>query len=135
MARGVREPLMFSRLAADAVLLTHLGFIVFALLGGLLGLRWRWAPLVHLPAVAWAAYVELAGRMCPLTGLENALRRAAGDSGYSESFVEHYLLGVIYPDGLTRQIELGLGIFVLVLNVAIYALLIQRWRARHHTTV
>lgn len=121
---------MLSRLAADGVLLLHLTFIVFALLGGLLGLRWRWVPLVHLPVVAWAAYVELAGRMCPLTGLENSLRRAAGDSGYSESFVEHYLLGVIYPDGLTREIELALGVFVLALNLAIYTWLIWRWRAR-----
>jgi len=121
---------MLSRLAADAVLLLHLFFILFALFGGLLGLRWRWAALLHLPAVGWAAYVELAGRLCPLTGLENSLRRVAGDSGYSESFVEHYLLGVIYPDGLTREIELGLGIFVLVLNLAIYGWLIWRWRAR-----
>jgi len=121
---------MLSRLAADAVLLVHLAFILFALFGGLLGLRWRWAALVHLPAVAWAAHVELAGRLCPLTGLENSLRRAAGDSGYSESFVEHYLLGVIYPEGLTREIGLGLGIFVLVLNLAIYGWLIWRSRAR-----
>ena len=121
---------MLSSLAADGVLLLHLAFIIFALLGGLLGLRWRWAPLVHLPAVAWAAWVELAGRMCPLTGLENSLRRAAGELGYSESFVEYYLLGVIYPDGLTREIELGLGVFVLALNMAIYAWLLHRWRAR-----
>ena len=72
---------MFLRLLADLVLVAHLGFIVFAALGGLLALRWRRAPLVHLPAVAWGAYIELTGRVCPLTPLENALRSAAGGAG------------------------------------------------------
>lgn len=121
---------MFPRLAADAVLVLHLAFIIFALFGGLLAFSWRWIPWLHLPTVAWAAYVELAGRMCPLTGLENSLRKSAGDSGYVESFVDHYLLGIVYPEGLTRNLELAIGAFLLLINLAIYAWLIARWRAR-----
>ena len=78
-------------LLADLVLLAHLAFIAFAVLGGLLALRFAWAPLVHLPALGWAAWVELTGGLCPLTPLENSLRRAAGESGYATSFVEQYL--------------------------------------------
>ena len=91
---------MSFRLAADCVLLVHLAFILFALLGATMAVWWRWAPLVHLPAAAWGFFVELTGRDCPLTHLENYLRIKAGLSGYTESFVEHYLLAIIYPAGL-----------------------------------
>jgi hypothetical protein len=120
---------VLTRLAADAVLLLHLGFILFALLGGLLALRWRWLPLVHLPAAGWGFFVELSGRVCPLTYLENHFRLQAGEAGYTESFVEHYLLGLFYPDGLTRQLQWLLAALVLVVNAAIYAWLWQRRRA------
>lgn len=108
---------MFFRLAADCVLLLHLAFILFAVLGGALALRWRWAPLVHLPAAAWGLFVEITGRICPLTSLENTLRIKAGLSGYTESFIEHYLLAIIYPAGITREIQFALAG---VVNVAIY---------------
>jgi len=121
---------MLTRLAADAVLLLHLGFILFALLGGVLAVRWRWLPLIHLPAAGWGFFVELSGRVCPLTYLENHLRLLAGQAGYTESFVEHYLLGVIYPDGLTRGLQFALAGVVLLVNVAIYAWLWRRRRAR-----
>jgi hypothetical protein len=111
---------MHFRLAAEGVLLLHLAFILFALLGGVLALRWRWMPLVHLPAGAWAIFVELTGRICPLTYLENAFRIRAGQSGYSESFIEHYLLDVMYPIGLTREVQLVLAAAVVVINIAIY---------------
>ena len=88
---------MLYRLAADAVLLLHLGFIVFVLLGGLLALRWRRAPLLHLPAVVWGVYIELSGGLCPLTPLENRLRVLAGQAGFEGGFIEHYLLPLIYP--------------------------------------
>lgn len=115
---------------ADAVLLAHGIFILFVLLGG--AMVWRWPRLawLHLPAVAWAAWVAWAGWVCPLTPMENALRRAAGQAGYSGGFVEHYLLGLIYPEGLTRGLQVGLGVFVALLNLAAYALLIRARRRR-----
>lgn len=121
---------MFWRLAADAVLVLHLGFIVFALLGALLALRWRAVIALHLPAVAWAVWIESSGGICPLTHLENAWRLRAGQQGYATSFVEHHLLGVIYPDGLTRDVQFALAALVLLVNLAIYASLWRRTRRR-----
>jgi hypothetical protein len=115
------------RLAADAVLVLHLAFILFALFGGLLALCWRRAPLLHLPAVAWAAFIEIDGGICPLTPLENHLRALAGQSGYAGGFVEHYLLALIYPAGLTREIQLVLAAVVLMVNLAVYRFV---WRRR-----
>src|SRR3990167_10903844 len=97
---------MHLRLAADAVLLLHLLFIAFALFGGLLVLRWRWLAWLHLPAVGWAVTVEALQLLCPLTPLENDLRHAVGQAGYSTGFIEHYLLPIIYPAGLTPVIQL-----------------------------
>ena len=119
---------MFFRLAADGVLLLHLAFILFALLGAAMAVRWRWLPLVHLPAAAWGVFVELTGRICPLTYLENFLRIKAGQSGYTGSFIEHYLLNIIYPSGLTREIQFALAATVVVVNIAIYGWLISRRR-------
>lgn len=121
---------MSFRLAADAVLLFHLAFILFALLGAALAARWRWVPLVHLPTAAWGIFVELSGRICPLTYLENHLRLQAGQAGYKESFIEHYLLNIIYPAGLTREVQFTLAGTVLVVNTAIYGWLLLR---RRHT--
>ena len=111
---------MLYRFAADAVLLFHLTFILFALFGGLLALKWRWAPALHLPAAGWGIFIELSGRICPLTPLENSLRQQAGQVGYKGGFVEHYLLPLIYPAGLTRDVQLVLAGVVLLLNLAIY---------------
>ena len=80
---------MYFRAAADSVLVLHLAFIVFALLGGLLAIKWRWMPAIHLPAVAWAFYVEWTGSACPLTAVENHLRLSTGQSGYAGGFIEH----------------------------------------------
>lgn len=124
---------MFYRLAADAVLLLHLAFIVFALLGAAIAVRWRWLILVHLPAAAWGFFVEISGRICPLTYAENYLRIKAGQSGYTESFIEHYLLAIIYPAGLTREIQFVLASVVVVVNVAIYAWLFFSWRVSNRT--
>lgn len=117
---------MYFRLAADGVLLLHLAFILFALVGGALAARWRWMPWIHLPAMAWAIFVEFTGRICPLTYMENDLRLRAGQSGYTTSFVEHYLLDVIYPAGLTRELQFGLAATVVVVNIAIYVWLVLR---------
>jgi hypothetical protein len=113
---------MLHRVLADAVVLLHLLFVAFAVAGGLLALRWRWMPLAHLPALAWAAWVELSGRICPLTPLENALRAAGGEAGYPGGFVEHYLLPVLYPAALTRELQWTLGVSLVLFNGVIYAL-------------
>jgi hypothetical protein len=124
---------MALRLASDAVLLLHAAFIVFVVLGAALSAWWRWIPLVHLPAAAWGIFVELSGRVCPLTPLENSLRVRAGQAGYSDSFIEHYILDAIYPAGLTSQVQLTLAGVVLGVNIVIYAWLLRRARARHRT--
>jgi hypothetical protein len=118
---------MSYRVLADLVVLVHLAFIAFALLGGLLALVWRRAPWAHLPAALWAAWIELAGGACPLTPLENWLRRSAGASGYSGGFIEHYVLPVLYPSALTLPLQRTLGLLVVVANVGIYTFV---WRRR-----
>ena len=122
---------MLLRLAADAVLVFHLAFIVFALLGGLLAIRWRWMVWLHLPAAGWGFFVEVTGRICPLTPLENMLREQAGSSGFSGGFVAHYLVPLIYPAGLTPDIQWLLAGVVMAVNLAVYGgLLVHRRTAR-----
>ena len=124
--------IMFYRLAAEGVLLLHLAFIVLAVLGAAIAARWRWLIVVHVPAAAWGAFVELTGRICPLTYAENYLRIKAGQSGYTESFIEHYLLAIIYPEGLTREVQFVLAAVVVVINVAIYGWLFYSRRTSNH---
>lgn len=119
---------MIHRLLADLVVFAHLLFIVFVVLGGGLALRWPRLAVVHLPAACWGAFIELSGGICPLTPLENAWRQAAGEAGYAGSFIEHYLLPIIYPAGLTRDIQFVLAALVVVINVAAYARLLSRRR-------
>jgi len=114
-------------LLADLVVTLHLAFVLFTVLGGLLALRWRWIPWLHLPAAAWGGFVELTGRICPLTPLENWLRNAAGGPAYEGDFIEHYLVPIVYPPSLTRDIQLALGGLLLILNGAIYTIV---WRRR-----
>jgi hypothetical protein len=118
---------MLSGVMADLVLVAHVTFVAFVVLGGLLALRWPRAAWVHVPCALWGAWVELAGWVCPLTPLENSLRRAAGEAGYAEGFLAHYVLPLLYPPGLTRGLMVAMGVAVLVLNVAVYALV---WRRR-----
>jgi hypothetical protein len=120
-------------LLADLLVALHLAFILFTLFGGLLALRWRWAPWVHLPAMAWGAFVEATGRVCPLTPLENALRAAAGEATYQGDFIGRYLVAVVYPEGLTPAAQAVLGILLVVVNAGIYALVWRR-RMRRPTT-
>lgn len=117
-------------LAATAVLLLHLGFILFALFGALLAARWRWVALLHLPAAAWAVFIELSGGRCPLTGLENHFLARAGLEGYPESFVERYLLPLVYPAGLTPALQATLAAVVLLVNLALYGWLFWRRAGR-----
>lgn len=122
---------MIFRLAADSVILLHLAFILFVLLGAMLAFRRLWILFVHLPAAVWGGFVELTGRDCPLTYWENYLRIKAGQSGYTEGFVEHYLLGVIYPVWLTREIQFVFAGVLIVINIAIYSWLFIRRRTGH----
>ena len=116
------------RFLADLVVLLHTGFVLFVVLGGLLALRWPRAAWLHLPAALWGAGIELLAGVCPLTPLENHLRHLGGEAGYSGGFVEHYVLPVLYPDGLTRGLQLAIGTFVVVLNLVIYVLVWTRRR-------
>ncbi|NTV10631.1 MAG: DUF2784 domain-containing protein [Zoogloea sp.] len=111
--------------AADIVVLLHFGFILFVMLGGLAVLNWHRLAWIHVPAVAWALLLEMFGWICPLTPLENLLRQAGGSTGYRDGFIEHYLMHLIYPAGLTRGIQLCLGLGVLAVNAAVYSIL---WR-------
>ncbi len=113
---------------ADVVLWMHLLFVLFVMLGGILVLRWPAVAWLHLPAVAWGAYVEIAGRICPLTPLENWLRSQEGGAGYRGDFVAEYLVPLLYPTGLDRDGQLLLGGLVLLLNGGIYAWLLLRHR-------
>ncbi|MFI4953764.1 MAG: DUF2784 domain-containing protein [Burkholderiales bacterium] len=115
------------RFAAEIALAAHLAFVLFVVGGGLLVLRRPILAWLHLPAVAWAAFVEFRGWICPLTPLEVALRRAAGEAGYGGGFVEHYLTALLYPAGLTRDLQVLIGVLVLLINLAIY---LRSWRRR-----
>jgi hypothetical protein len=124
---------MLYRALANAVLVLHAAFIVFVLLGGLLAARRRALRWVHLPAVAWVILIELNGWICPLTPLENRLLEAAGAQGYSGGFVEHYLLPLVYPPGLTPGVQALFAAIVAGVNLAIYALLWRRGRRATRT--
>jgi hypothetical protein len=113
---------------ADLVVLVHFAFVLFVVFGGLLVLCRQNVMYLHLPAVAWGAFIEFAGGICPLTPLENSLRARAGLEGYQGGFIEHYLVPVLYPTGLTRHIQFILGSLVIVSNLLIYALVIGRKR-------
>jgi Protein of Unknown function (DUF2784) len=116
------------RILADITVGLHLLFVCFVVAGGLLVLRWPRLAWVHIPAAIWGALIEFAGWVCPLTPLEQTLRNAAGEAGYRGGFIEHYLLPVLYPGGLTRGIQIGLGMAVVVLNVLVYGYLFRRHR-------
>ena len=115
------------RLLADAVLLAHAAFVAFVMLGGLLALRWPRIAWIHLPVAAWGAGIEFLGGICPLTPLENHWRALAGEQGYAGGFVEHYVVALLYPAGLTRGVQVALGVAVLAVNAAVYA---YAWRRK-----
>ena len=118
--------ILLYRVAADLLVLLHLAFIIFVVAGGLSVLRWPWMAWLHLPAAVWGALIEFRGWVCPLTPWENSLRRLAGEEGYSEGFIEYYILQLVYPPGLTRDIQVGLGTAVVLINLLIYGVLLYR---------
>ncbi len=109
------------RSLADLILIAHLAFVLFVVLGGFLVLRWPRLAWLHLPAAIWGAVVEATGWLCPLTPLENVLRQAGGEAGYRGGFIEHYLVNALYPEGLTRTMQWTLAALVFFVNTAIYA--------------
>jgi Protein of Unknown function (DUF2784) len=116
------------QLFADLIVLAHAAFILFAVLGGLLVVRWWRIVWIHLTAVIWAVLVEFFGWVCPLTPLENWLRQRGGQADYSSDFVAHYILPLLYPEGLTRGVQIGLGVFVILINAAIYTWIFRATR-------
>ncbi|MGH8270412.1 MAG: DUF2784 domain-containing protein [Steroidobacteraceae bacterium] len=117
------------RLLADLLVTIHLAFAVFVVFGGFLAWKWRWAVLAHLPALAWGFWVETSGQICPLTPLENHLRRLAGEAGYQGGFLDHYVVPLLYPPGLTRADQWVLAALLLAINILAYGALL---RPRRH---
>ncbi len=118
---------MAYRWLADATVALHFAFILFAVFGGVLASRRLAWSYLHLPAVAWVAWIEFTGAICPLTPIENTLRARAGDAGYAGGFVDHYLIPVIYPAGLTPGLQVALGVAVVAFNAFVY---LEIWRRR-----
>jgi hypothetical protein len=118
------------RIAADLVVALHFAFITFVILGGFVAWRWPRVAWLHVPIALWGALIEFAGWICPLTPLENALRRSAGDAGYAGGFIEHYVIPVVYPAGLTPAFQVALGAAVLFVNGMAYGVLLRRRRRR-----
>jgi hypothetical protein len=123
---------MIHRYAADALVLIHMAFILFVVLGGFLALKWPRVVWLHLPAAAWGALIEFAGWICPLTPLENSLRIAGGGAGYSGGFIEEYIVPLVYPAGLTPGVQLALGAAVIFINAVAYGLILLK-RSRRST--
>jgi Protein of Unknown function (DUF2784). len=117
---------MLFRVLADVVMALHFGFVLFAVLGGFLVLKWKRLAWIHVPAFLWAALIEFAEWICPLTDLETWLIEQSGAHGFQEGFIEHYLFPLLYPQELTRGLQVTLGVFVLSINIIIYGLLILR---------
>ena len=117
-------------MAADFVVILHFLFVFFVIFGGLLVLRWPKLAYLHLPVAVYGVLIEFVGWVCPLTPLEKRLRESAGQQGYEGGFVEHYILPVLYPSGLTRGVQLVLGALVIIINLTIYAVILRGRRAR-----
>ena len=117
---------MIQLILANSILMVHFAFILFVVFGGLLVFYKKWMPLLHIPAIFWAVLIGFFGWVCPLTPMENHFRVLAGQSGYNQGFIQHYLLKVIYPDGLTRQVQVLLGLGVLILNLLVYAVSLKK---------
>ena len=122
---------MAARITADLLVVLHLAFIAFVVAGGFLALKWRRLIWVHIPCALWGAAIEFTGWICPLTPLENELRRSAGSTAYRGSFIDHYIMPLVYPEGLTNELQVVLGMGVVVVNVAAYMLVWRRRRCPH----
>lgn len=126
---------MIYRFLADLVLLVHLAFIVFVVLGGLLVVRRPRVAWLHIPAVIWGAYIEFFDGPCPLTPLEKQFRRLGGQAGYEGGFIENYVTAIIYPDGLTRPVQIAFGVAVVIINIIAYVFVARRARSLPRMTI
>ena len=118
---------MLKLYAADLIVLIHFCFILFVIFGGLLVLKWRKIIWLHLPAAVWGTLIEFFGWICPLTVLENQFRLDNNGGAYTTGFIEHYIIPLIYPEGLTPEIQIILGVVVIVVNLFIYTLVFKKW--------
>ena len=125
---------MIEKLIADILVLFHIGFILFVIFGGFLVVRWRLIIWLHLPCAIWGVLIEFAGWICPLTPLENRLRNSAGSSGYSGGFIENYIIPLIYPTELTREIQYALGFGVIAINLCAYGLVLYYKSKKQRTS-
>ena len=116
---------MLWRLLADLLVAFHLTFAAFVVFGGFLAWKWRGAILAHLPALAWGFWVEISGQVCPLTPLENHWRHLAGEAGYQGGFLQHYLLPILYPPGLTQADQWVLAVLLFAINLIAYGALLR----------
>ncbi len=121
---------MIDAVIADLIMILHFLFITFVVIGGFAVMRWSWIALLHLPAAVWGVLIELLNWTCPLTPLEAGYRQAAGQAGYNGGFIEHYLMPLIYPSGLTRTVQFTLAAIVLGVNAYVYTIVIRRYRSR-----
>ncbi|MGF1759360.1 DUF2784 domain-containing protein [Photobacterium sagamiensis] len=121
---------MIYRILADLVVIVHLLFIIFALLGGLLAIVRSYLVFVHLPAVIWVFVISFKGWICPLTPLENQLRNAAGSEGYTGGFIEHYIIPIIYPSALNFNLQIVFGLVAVVINIGIYSFVYYKLMTR-----
>jgi len=124
---------MLNHYVADLVVLIHFCFILFVILGGFLVIKWTKLIWLHLPAAVWGALIEFYGWVCPLTILENKLRDASGGS-YSTGFIEHYIIPLVYPTGLTRDIQLSMGVAVVVINLFAYTVIVKKIKGEQEKT-
>lgn len=113
------------RLAADVVVVVHLAFVIFVMLGSLLMLRWRRVVWLHAPAAIWGIALELGGWVCPLTPLENHLRACSGSGAYEGDFIEHYIMPLLYPVSLTREAQILLGCLAIAVNATLYWIVLK----------
>ena len=118
------------RILADLLVILHFAFAAFVVFGGFLAWKWQWAVFAHVPALAWGFWVEITGQICPLTPLENHLRHLAGEAGYQGGFLEHYLLPILYPPGLTQKVQWVLAALLLAINLIAYGALLRPRRHR-----
>ena len=124
---------MFYRIGADLLVIFHLGFVVFVVTGGFLALRRRWVMSLHIPAAIWGALIEFNGWLCPLTSLEQELRRAGGQAGYAGGFIDYYILPVLYPTDLTRGVQIVIGVLVVVINTLAYGWMAYNFNPFHRS--
>ena len=117
-------------LAANLTLIIHFAFILFVIFGALLFFITKKIIFIHIPAFIWGLYIELTNSICPLTYLENWLLNKANLTTYSEGFIQNYLVPIVYPVSLTQDLQIYLGITLIVINIIIYGFIFDKLKKR-----